>query len=149
MLTTDRDHPELGHGEGNGQNKVYLILSPEERAKGFVRPVRQSYTHVGLRICGKIKTFDGDPGLFVCKSPPNHEGKCGPVYCAITKEQKEQLDKDGNLYGCGSTTTMAIEIAETYARDPMFYGMTYCVGCHKHIPVEEFVWEGTNEIVGR
>lgn len=87
------DHREL---KPNGQQKGYVVLSDEERAKGFVRPVRQSYIHVK----------------------------------------------------CGALTTMAISIAETYARDPKFYGGTFCVNCGKHYPVDEFVWEGTDEIVG-
>lgn len=50
--------------------------------------------------------------------------------------------------GCGATTTMALDIAETYARQPWFYGSTYCVGCSMHRPVDEFVWDGTTEQVG-
>ena len=38
-LTTDRNDPDLGVSGPDGQNKKYLILSEEERAKGFVRPV--------------------------------------------------------------------------------------------------------------
>lgn len=49
---------------------------------------------------------------------------------------------------CGVVTYMGAEIAETYARDPGFYGATYCLGCRMHLPVEEFVWDGTNELVG-
>ncbi len=30
---------------------------------------------------------------------------------------------------CGTVTTMNQAIAETYARDPKFYGSTYCVHC--------------------
>lgn len=30
----------------NGQQKDHAVLAPEERAKGFVRPVRTSYTHL-------------------------------------------------------------------------------------------------------
>lgn len=44
---------------------------------------------------------------------------------------------------CGAVTTMALDIAETYARKPAFYGATYCVACGKHRPVGadgEFVW---------
>ena len=47
------------------------------------------------------------------------------------------------LGGCGSITTMGLIIAETYARDPHFYGATYCVACMKHRPVGddgEFLW---------
>lgn len=42
---------------------------------------------------------------------------------------------------CKTSTSMGITIAETYARDPQFYGSTYCVKCSKHLPVAEFVWE--------
>ena len=51
MLTTDRNDPRLGRGSDatpGPQNKTYLVLSEEERAKGFVRPVRTSYRHVGI-----------------------------------------------------------------------------------------------------
>lgn len=44
---------------------------------------------------------------------------------------------------CGGITTMAASIAETYARQPSFYGATYCSTCCKHRPVGtngEFVW---------
>jgi len=37
------DHREL---KPNGQQKAYVVLSEEERAKGFVRPVRRTYTHL-------------------------------------------------------------------------------------------------------
>jgi hypothetical protein len=50
-LTTDPKHEDLGHGADEKpvpQNKCYLVLSDEERAKGFVRPVRSSYVHVGI-----------------------------------------------------------------------------------------------------
>lgn len=49
---------------------------------------------------------------------------------------------------CGGVTTMSQAIAETYARDPGFYGATYCVVCAKHLPVSEFTWDGTDEQVG-
>lgn len=50
--------------------------------------------------------------------------------------------------GCGAVTRMARDIAETYARDPNFYGFTYCVGCHMHKPVHEFRWDDSEERVG-
>ena len=56
---------------------------------------------------------------------------------------------------CGSVTTMGRAIAETYARDPSYYGATMCVNCGRHLPVGEageFVWmdgnRETNEKVG-
>jgi len=50
--------------------------------------------------------------------------------------------------GCGSVTTMAVAIAETYARQPSFYGATYCVSCSKHLPVGEFRWTADGLVVG-
>ena len=92
-LTTDPNDPRLGRYTGpenpGPQAEVYLVLSDEERAKGFLRPVRQTYVH----------------------------------------------DK------CGVATKMGIALAEAYARDPKFYGATYCVKCSAHFPVSEFKWE--------
>lgn len=49
---------------------------------------------------------------------------------------------------CGRLTTMGHAIAETYARDPGFYGSTYCVHCSMHRPVAEFTWADSTEAVG-
>lgn len=105
------DHREIN--PVTGQQKGYVVLSAEERAKGYVRPVRRSYLHVGLQAQWG-----------------------GPL-----------LKKLGEN-GCGALTTMAQEIAETYARDPGFYSGTFCVGCRAHRPLTEFVWDGTQEQVG-
>ncbi len=47
---------------------------------------------------------------------------------------------------CGGLTTMAPAIAETFACDPTFYGSTFCAVCKTHHPLEEFVWDGTQDI---
>lgn len=52
---------------------------------------------------------------------------------------------------CGTNTTMAREIAETYAAQPGFYGATYCVYCRGHFSVGEhgeFVWADSQDKVG-
>lgn len=53
---------------------------------------------------------------------------------------------------CGTVTTMGRALAETYAREPDFYGATYCAGCQQHRPVGvdgEFVWDdGSGKRVG-
>jgi hypothetical protein len=57
METTDPTDPDLGHGFDSSpgpQNKKYLVLSEEERAKGFVRPVRRTYKHL---TCGTTTTM--------------------------------------------------------------------------------------------
>jgi hypothetical protein len=47
----DRSHVKL---RADGQQEGYVVLSPEERAKGFVRPYRDAYRHLK---CGKITTM--------------------------------------------------------------------------------------------
>ncbi len=95
-MTTDRNDPDLQITRPDGQQKTYLVLSKEERDKGFVRPVRFSYVH---EVCGTV-------------------------------------------------TSMGVSIAETYARDPAFYGATFCCQCKSHFPVGEFSWCDTDEKVG-
>jgi hypothetical protein len=54
---------------GDGQQKGYIVLTAEERAKGFVRPVRQKYlhktcgvvTHMGLSLA---ETYARDPSFY-------------------------------------------------------------------------------------
>jgi hypothetical protein len=61
--TLSGNPPEEGHWDtsapapvdpATGQHKDHWVLSPEERAKGFVRPVRTSYKH---EKCGAITTM--------------------------------------------------------------------------------------------
>lgn len=46
------DHREIN--PETGMQKGYVVLSAEERAKGFVRPVRRSYRHLK---CGVVTTM--------------------------------------------------------------------------------------------
>jgi len=70
------------------------------------------------------------------------------AYLVLSDEERKQgfirpVRKSYLHLPCGAQTTMALPIAETYARDPRFYGATYCCGCRKHLPVGpdgEFVW---------
>jgi hypothetical protein len=129
-----------------GMHKDYWVLCPEERAKGFVRPVRRSYMHVGEQPKGPTRELTADEqerykdcGYVV------HEDYPASEYPTLGRFwTQEQL----NHKGCGVVTTMGNALAETYARDPHFYGATFCCGCGKHFPVREFVWDGTTEIVG-
>lgn len=49
---------------------------------------------------------------------------------------------------CGEITTMGRALSETYARDPKFYGSTYCVHCAMHKPVEDFHWYEMDGSIG-
>lgn len=68
------------------------------------------------------------------------------VYLVLSKEDRKQgfvqpLRTAYRHKMCDTVTTMGPAIAETYARDPWFYGATYCVECSMHKPLEQFTWE--------
>lgn len=64
------DHREIiESGARKGQQKAYVVLSDEERAKGFVRPVRRSYKHLKcgvVTIMGQTlaETYARDPYFY-------------------------------------------------------------------------------------
>lgn len=130
-LTDDPRDPRLTRGVDATpvpQAEAYLVLSEAERAQGFVRPLRKTYVHVGPG--GSELARDAIGAL-----DPTRHGRTLSIL--------------GDL-ACGRVTRMSLEIAETYARDPKFYGATYCVGCQAHLPVDEFIWGDalTDERVG-
>lgn len=162
-LTTDPKDPALKEGQKNetGQHDIYLVLSQEERAKGFVRPVRDTYIHVGKKLCYEEiwylldekqqsemkKKFPDKEYFAVMVSLKDKNGKIiGGSY--VTKEEYDHWQSGKLIGGCGTETRMGLALAETYARNPLFYGATFCCYCNKHLPVDEFVWKGTNQIVG-
>lgn len=100
-LTTDPNDEGIKKILPSGQQEKYLVLSEEERKKGFVRPLRRKYKHVA----------------------------------------------------CGTVTTMGLALCETYARDPHFYGGTFCAGCGNHFNlvkdgVRQFHWDEDGQGVG-
>lgn len=155
VTTTDGQPPDpqcaqagapQGIDPASGQHRAYWVLSPQERAKGFVRPVRQTYTHRGRQVCG-LPVKDDQPGNFICTCEPNHVGGCDQ-WRQVTDKQLQDFSSSKRLGGCGGTTSMGLAIAETYARNPKFYGSTFCVQCGNHYPVAEFTWFGTEEALG-
>lgn len=133
-----------------GQQKNYKVLCEEERAKGFVRPLRRSYKHVGRKLRGELEML------------PEPKEISGKIYAAIdrfkvgettagsylTQDEVDQIKRSGFYGGCGAVTSMGLALCETYARDPKFYGATFCSGCGTHLPVGEFRWEEDGEVVG-
>ena len=64
------------------------------------------------------------------------------VLLNILQAQRVYLHKE-----CGTTTKMR-SIAETYARDPKFYGPTYVSIALGIGRLANFAWDGTEELVG-
>lgn len=133
--------PDTTPGE-DGQHAGYVVLSAEERSKGFVRPVRKSYTHVGRQVCGKERpdsksSLSEDKVAWLCVGSSDHAGDCD-TFQAVTEQELKNFKAKGSFSGCNYTTSMGRELAETYARDPKFYGATFCSKCKMHFPVGEY-----------
>jgi hypothetical protein len=62
------DHREL---RADGQQKGYVVLSEEERAKGFVRPVRRTYLH---EKCGTTTTMGQSIAETYAREPAFYSG---------------------------------------------------------------------------
>jgi len=69
------DHREL---KANGQQKGYVVLTPAERARGFVRPVRDAYRHLK---CGAITTMSRDLAETYARDPGFYSG----TFCTICR----------------------------------------------------------------
>lgn len=79
MGTVD-DRSQLDETIGpDGQQKNYLVLSAEERAKGFVRPVRCTYIH---EKCGTSTKM----GLAIAETYARKPGFYSGTFCAYCRE---------------------------------------------------------------
>ncbi len=129
----------------NSQHGAYWVLKPEERAKGFVRPVRDAYVHVGKKPARPLRDLTAEEltryaafGYVKYEAYPESESPVAGRFWTA---------KD-LASGCGGETRMGSAIAETWARNVSYYGSTFCVRCRAHLPVDEFVWSDTDERLG-
>ena len=63
-----------GHREINpatGQQRAYVVLTANERTKGFVRPVRRTYVH---QKCGCATTMSQDIAETYARDPAFYSG---------------------------------------------------------------------------
>lgn len=67
------DHREID--PRTGQQKGYVVLSAEERAKAFVRPLRLSYVH---EACGVVTRMSRSIAETYARDPSFYSG----TYCA-------------------------------------------------------------------
>lgn len=151
VLDPEGSSPDPEINPRTGQHAGYWVLTAEERGRGFVRPVRRAYKHVGkppthpLRDLTPEETVQYQPFDYV-----KYEAYPPDPNSSVTGRFWTQAQLD-QMHGCGTVTTMSQDLAETYARDPSYYGSTFCVGCRTHLRVGEhgeFVWDGTDERVG-
>ena len=105
----------------------------------------------------KYTTTDGQPptpGLEDASAPKpvDLSGQHG-AYWILTESERMKgfvrpVRRSYKHTVCGSITTMGLAIAETYARDPKFYGATFCVTCAAHFTVDQFTWNDGGGVVG-
>lgn len=70
-VTADHRHID----PSTGMQKAYVVLSEEERAKGFVRPVRRTYIHLK---CGTATTMGQALAETYAREPDFYSG----TFCA-------------------------------------------------------------------
>jgi hypothetical protein len=144
------DHRDID--PATGMQKGYVVLSAEERAKGFVRPVRLTYRHVGAPAPSNLRDLtDSEHKRYAGRGYVKFE-RYGADHAPLAGKYWTQAELSRvNTPGCGILTKMAQSIAETFARNPTFYSDTHCARCRRRFPVGEygeFVWEGTDDRVG-
>jgi hypothetical protein len=128
-----------GGKRSDGQHERHPSL-PAEKRTAFVRPVRDSYRHVGCRPSGTTRELTDQERVDFAS-----EG-----YVAFEAYGPERAPVLGRYWtpkqlasGCGTVTTMGRALAETYAAQPTFYGRTFCTRCGDYFDVGvkgEFVW---------
>jgi len=80
-VTTDgkpATEADLSINPATGQQHDYIVLSAAERAKGFVRPVRQTYKHL---TCGGVTTMGLSLAETYARNPSFYNG----TFCAICR----------------------------------------------------------------
>lgn len=87
------DHRDID--PATGQQNGYVVLSAEERAKGFVRPVRSAYVH---DECGGVTTM----GLALAETYAREPAFYSGTFCANCRAHFS-VGADGEFTWSGTT----------------------------------------------
>lgn len=93
------------------------------------------------------KPFDGGKATRDDGQQVQHVGICPDERIDYVRPYRDRY----KCLICGTVTTMPRLCAETYAKQPTFYGSTWCCGCKGYFLVGEngnFVWLDDNTKVG-
>lgn len=126
---------------------------------GAVKPEVEPLPAAGIDVHGKPKaTLSGLPpadGKWDGPAPQPIDPATGmhkDYYVLPESERKKgfirPLRRSYKHEKCGGVTTMGLALCETYARDPKYYGSTFCATCSSHFPVGEFKWKEDGQVVG-
>lgn len=150
--TTNPKDPKLAQvGPATGMKTVYLVLPQLEPelgpAKLWKRPYRDSYRHTGkgpsypTRRLTEEEASQHNGSNYVAFEP------YPPIRYPVTGRYWTQRQLD-EAVGCNGVTVLGQELASTFARDPSFYGATFCFHCRKHFKVDQFSWILDGQRVG-
>ncbi len=95
-ITSDPTDPRLTRGADPAdggpvdQAEAYLVLSEQERARGFVRPLRRSYWHTA---CGGVTTM----GVAIAETYATNPHFYGATYCAHCRQHRP-VGPDGEFH---------------------------------------------------
>lgn len=87
------EHLEID--KSTGMQRGYVVLSEEERQKGFVRPVRRSYIH---DKCGGLTTM----GVAIAETYATNPHFYNGTFCAICRSHFP-IGADGEFVWDGTT----------------------------------------------
>jgi hypothetical protein len=99
-VTDDPNDHRLTHYTGpekpGPQAEVYLVLSEAERAKGFVRPVRDTYLH---KACGTTTKMGWALAETYARNPKFYVATYCVTCCAHFPVSEFTWDPDGSVVG--------------------------------------------------
>jgi hypothetical protein len=86
----------------SGMQKDYIVLTAEERAKGFVEPVRRAYKHL---TCGTVTTMGQELAETYARCPDFYSG----IFCCGCRNhfpvgEKGEFVWDGTAQKVGTTS---------------------------------------------
>lgn len=97
MGTVPHDHraeADLSVGP-DGQQKDYIVLSEDERARGFVRPVRRTYVH---QVCGSATTM----GQAIAETYARNPHFYNATFCVLCRDHFPVGDDGEFIWDDGS-----------------------------------------------
>lgn len=164
------NHPDLKPDENGVGHIVFSVNQAEHLADLLAKKAREAAANIRRREeesrlkAAEAKPVDRSDRTLSDGSPvttdhrelqPNGQQK-GYVVLSDAERAKGFVRPVRRSYKhakCESTTTMGRAIAETYARDPKFYGGTFCVECGKHFNLfingePQFYWIDDGSAVG-
>lgn len=111
--------------KSNGQQKDYIVLTAEERAKGFVEPVRLSYKHLK---CGAVTTMGQALAETYARCPDFYSGTfccgCGTHFPVgangefVWDGTEQKVGTTRKSHDCASENTSQSHTCETTHKTP-------------------------------